>query len=628
MANLKFYKVATEPASAAAGSIWFDSSSKLLKVKTATSWEVYDGGRNVTDASLKNSILTINKADGTKVTVNFSDVASASEVGAYFATLNGNETTSGSIKNTAKGYADAAQSAAEATAAADATTKANTAESNAKSYTNDKVAAAKVEYDKKVASVAAGDKSITVAGTSTAPTVAVKLSANAGVLKLESDGLSAVVPDETPYTGSEAVAVNDHAISLKIDDSDKVLSQSASGLLSTLSLAYDSTNKKIQLLGKDGTTAVSSIDATAFIKDGMIDSASLVTTAETGVTGVDVPYIKLVFNSDAGKDTIRFSVKDLVDEYTAGNGLSLSNNKFSVKVATGSEFLTVDGNGVKVSGVSTAIATAKSEAISDAEGKIATAKSEAIAAAATDATTKVNDLKTTVNAYTVNGKAISGSPTLAGTDILVGGTNTHKANTLEATVEDLYTQVAAAKTSGVTSFGGKTGAITLAAAGTTNGSVNLAMTNNVLGASIVGLGTAAYKDVADFDAAGSADAVLGTSSDASTKKTVYGAIALANSKITPAEVDTKISNAAANYATKAQGTKADNALQSVSASGSNYITASAGAKANNAQAISVSATVQSVSSASASAKGLAEASDVKDYVDNHVADTLSWAEFN
>ena len=31
--------------------------------------------------------------------------------------------------------------------------------------------------------------------------------------------------------------------------------------------------------------------------------------------------------------------------------------------------------------------------------------------------------------------------------------------------------------------------------------------------------------------------------------------------------------------------------------------------------------------ASASAKGLAEASDVKNYVDNHVSTTLAWASF-
>lgn len=622
MTNLKFFKSTVAPTSAEVGSIWFNSSSKLLNVKTATGWEVYDGGRNVTDASLSNGILTINKADGSNVVLNFSDVASASEVGKYFETLNGGDTVEGSIKYTAKSYADAAQTAAEATAAADATTKADAAKAAANSYTDTKVAEAKVEYDKKVASVAAGDKSITVAGTSTAPTVAVKLSANAGVLKLESDGLSAVVPDETPYTGSNAIAVNDHAISLKLVD-DKILSQSANGLTAAFSIAI---NKKadnktyIQAIGNDNTTVIAEADASQFLIDGMLDSAAFDEASHV---------LTLTFNTSAGKNPLTVDLSSLVDVYTASNGVKKVGSDFQINLATSDEgYLKADASGLRTEGITTAISTAKSEAISDAEDKIATAKSEAISTAASDATSKVTELKNTVNAYTVNEKAISGNPTLDGTDILVGGTGTNKAKALNVAVEDLYTKVADAQSSGVTSFGEKTGAITLAAAGTTNGSVNLSMTNNVLAASIVGLGTAAYKNVADFDASGAADAVLGTASDDATKKTVYGAIKLAETKITPAEVDTKISTAAANYATKAQGTKADNALQSVSASGANYITASAGAKADNAQSISVSATIQKVSSSSDSAMGLAEASDVKDYVDNHVATTLAWAEFN
>lgn len=67
----------------------------------------------------------------------------------------------------------------------------------------------------------------------------------------------------------------------------------------------------------------------------------------------------------------------------------------------------------------------------------------------------------------------------------------------------------------------------------------------------------------------------------------------------------------ANYATSAQGGKADTAIQT--AEGDAYVNASA-----SGTKISVSAKVQAVSTASASAKGLAEASDVKTYVDSQV----------
>lgn len=56
----------------------------------------------------------------------------------------------------------------------------------------------------------------------------------------------------------------------------------------------------------------------------------------------------------------------------------------------------------------------------------------------------------------------------------------------------------------VSTFGGKTGDITVRGSQTANGSVNLVMSNNQLQASIVGLGTAAYAATSAFDASGSA----------------------------------------------------------------------------------------------------------------------------
>lgn len=55
------------------------------------------------------------------------------------------------------------------------------------------------------------------------------------------------------------------------------------------------------------------------------------------------------------------------------------------------------------------------------------------------------------------------------------------------------------KDSYVSKFGGKTGEITVKGNGTTNGDVNLTMNNNQLEASIVGLGSAAFKEVDYFD---------------------------------------------------------------------------------------------------------------------------------
>ena len=66
-------------------------------------------------------------------------------------------------------------------------------------------------------------------------------------------------------------------------------------------------------------------------------------------------------------------------------------------------------------------------------------------------------------------------------------------------------------------------------------------------------------------------------------------------------------------------TTADSALQSISkGTDGNYVTTTVGTKTNNDQTVGVALTVQAVASADASLKGVAEASDVKTYVDTEV----------
>ena len=553
MANLKFFRSAIAPAAAELGAIWFDSASKLLKVKNATDWEVYDGGRNVTDATFVNGLLTITKASGENVTLDFKDVASASETMKVFEALDTAVKNAQSTANTGVTNAATAQSAAEA---------------------------AQTTADSKVASVT-GDTTVKAETVDHAVTLSLATSDKGNVkFTQDTDGLSANVT--IPAATVTGVAAGDKVLSL----TNKLVS-------ATIGLDYgDATTealngkKAIKLLGKEGVV-ISEIDASAFIKDGMIQSVAFDTKTK---------HVTITFNTAAGKEPIDVDLSTLVDTYKAGTGLSLANDgTFSVNTTT--------------------IATVEEAT------NLANAAEQA-------AKTHANGLKETIDAYTVNGKRLSESPiVLDGSMIAVGGTGAHKTANLDTTVEDIYGKISDAAAGGVLSFGGQSGDITLATAGTENGDVNLTMTGKALSASIVGLGSAAFTESSAYDAKGSAAAVLGKSTDASTKKTVYGAIALANEKATPSLVDEKITAAGTKYATAAQGTKADNALQSVSASGDDYITASAGAKAGNSQTITVSTNVQAVSSASASAKGLAEASDVKNYVDNHVSTTLAWASF-
>ena len=89
-----------------------------------------------------------------------------------------------------------------------------------------------------------------------------------------------------------------------------------------LGLVYDSDAKKIYLVNdKNATSAttentIDEIDATAFVKDGMLDKAELIKNPEGQQAGT---YIVLTFNTDAGKDVIYVNVTDFIDTYTNGN---------------------------------------------------------------------------------------------------------------------------------------------------------------------------------------------------------------------------------------------------------------------------------------------------------------------
>lgn len=67
--------------------------------------------------------------------------------------------------------------------------------------------------------------------------------------------------------------------------------------------------------------------------------------------------IHFVFKTTDGEQTSDINVSDLVDTYTAGNGLKLDANKFSVQISEGSEsYLTVTEGGVKLSGINDELA--------------------------------------------------------------------------------------------------------------------------------------------------------------------------------------------------------------------------------------------------------------------------------
>ena len=320
----------------------------------------------------------------------------------------------------AQGYASAAQAAAIAAAATDATTKADAAEAAAKGHAD----GLNTEMDTRVKVLEAIDHDAyktadeTLKGELNAE-IAKKVNAVEGsrLMSNEEGNKLAGVEAGAQVNKIEVVKVNGTAIEITAADKsvditvptapvqgvandEKVISLDGDKLKSTLTLAYvpatETEHAVLRLQGIDGAV-VSSIDATAFVKDGMLSDAKLVGPNE-GETGEK--YLSLTFNTDAGSEEIRMDVSDLIDYYSAGDGLNIDGKKFSVKVdTTANTYLQVTTNGISVSQdfinfittkANDAQAAAEATAAADATAKANAAKDAAIAAAATDATTKAD----------------------------------------------------------------------------------------------------------------------------------------------------------------------------------------------------------------------------------------------
>lgn len=207
--------------------------------------------------------------------------------------------------------------------------------------------------------VEAADKSIVVDATAADKTT-IKVNVKAGENALKLDAANGLYVDQsalTSYEGKEAIEVGDKSagvkeVSLKIATADKVLKQDVNGLLANIALNWDPA-KGLDLVGKDGVV-INHIDASDFVKDGMLQAVELVVDPEGQAEGT---YLKFTFNADAGDTVIFVNVTDLIDIYKGANGVVLKNdNTFEVQIDPETEgFLTTGKDGVKLSGVQDAI---------------------------------------------------------------------------------------------------------------------------------------------------------------------------------------------------------------------------------------------------------------------------------
>ena len=131
----------------------------------------------------------------------------------------------------------------------------------------------------------------------------------------------------------------------------------------------------------------SALESIAYVKDN---------GKEKGTEGYkEGQFLKYVYTLANGKkETVYVDMSELVDQAEVENGIQAINGKLSVKIdGTGEDFLTVGTDGVKLSGVQTAIDTAKNEVI----GGATTATLKGLEDKIEELDTKVQNAHTVVN---------------------------------------------------------------------------------------------------------------------------------------------------------------------------------------------------------------------------------------
>lgn len=467
MANLRFKKVSTLPTTGLQeGDILFVKSNSTVYVtekKSATDTTLVNTpfwGGIVKNARMKKAspdaaearVLEISYMDSTPaLEIDFSDIASSLDISAKLNALS---------------------------------TRITAAQTRADNAYN--LAAGKVSDVKgSKAIVVTGDKTKTVGlvlNTSPTNTVELTQSAPGGGGSAVTGGLSANVKVSVLKTQLDLVGTD-----------EKVLSYDGGFVKSDITMSYDGTDKKIYLYGKDKTKAkaISTIDCTSFVKDGMLEGSALYkATAATGevtingkkynLTGLTAgrTYIVLVWNTDSGKNPMTIDVTTLIDVYTAGEGLKLTGNQFSVdktKVAQKADLDKLEtalvNGGVAINGYD--ILT-KDEDTGEITGSTLTLDGGNVKV--TEGYTKATE-----------SKAIAGNDAI---ETALGK--------LEYKADKAITDAAAAAKAGVTSVGGQKGDITLDSTGAGSYPIKLTMSGKQIKASVAGLGTAAAHLEGDF----------------------------------------------------------------------------------------------------------------------------------
>lgn len=514
--RLSFQKIATVPESGlVAGRIYFETSTGMIKVATSAT-AVDKFGNGVKSASWDESAKTLKiiNESGEEISLNLSDVASASSVTTELAKklnigASGDASTIQSYYGLKK-YTDEAKSSAI---------------SSAKSYTDTEIS--KIP----AAIVYKGDgTTVTQSGTSTV-TFAVGEIPQSKVTSLTTD-----LAAKATTTALNAV---------------KATAEAAAPQATTYTKA-EVDNKVASAVGS------------VYKMKGSVDDAAAL-TALTGVVIGDVYNVVTAgtLNGEAFEAGSNFvAIKAGAGTQTGmwdklGGTIDLSAyaksadvaNTYATKTAVTSEINTKIGTLDKAD---TAVTGQVVSAVSETDGIITVSRRALVVAdIPTLATSKISGLDTALNGKvpttrTVNSKPLSADVVLTGADIEAGGEHFGQ-NPIQSVLESMDDRITDLTESRVISFSGQTGAITVDTTNVTNGQVKFSMSRKQLKGTVNGLKSAAYTESSAY-----ATSAQGTKADSALQQANI-ATGSANGTISVKGTDVPVKglNSAAYVATSA-----------------------------------------------------------------------------
>ena len=510
MANLSFSKVATVGSTGlVAGRIYFETSTGLIKVATsATATDIFGGVRSAS-YSEETKVLTIINQAGETITLDLSDVASADSVTTELAKkLNiGTSADASTVPSYygLKKYADEAEAAALTAA---------------KAYTDEQIEAipAAVVYKGDGTTITqSGIGTVTFAvGTIAQSKVSGLSTALAGKANATHTHTKSQITDfdEADYATAAQGTKADTAIqTVRASNTGTNISIAAAKSGTTINLTPSLTTSTVT---SGGSGLVVASDAKSYIASQIAAAQVSALKYKGSCTYAELP------KSPAQGDV--WNVTDKHGNVPAGTNYAWDGDAWDplagavdlspylLSSTAASTYATITALNAKPDSLADLGVTATAAELNKLDGCTATVTElNYVDGVTSNIQTQLNAKVS--NSRTVNGKPLSANVTIGGGDIIVGGSGDHAADSVATAIAELEDAIATAQASGVTSFGGQTGAITVNTTAATNGQVKFAMSSKQLTGTVVGLGSAAYTASTAY-----ATAAQGTKADSALQK--------------------------------------------------------------------------------------------------------------